>query len=47
MVYSVLLFVLHFKTIILMDPDWLLKVLHQSVVMVLRGNTASKIECSI
>ena len=30
-----------------MDPDWLLKVFHQSVVGVLRGNTASKMEYSI
>ena len=47
MVYSVLLSVLHFKTILFVDPDWLLNVFHQSVVGVLKGNTASKMEHSI
>ena len=47
MVYSVLLSVLHFKTILLVDADWLLKVSHQSLVGVLKGNTASKMEHSI
>ena len=42
-----MLSVLHVKTILLMDPDWLLKVFHQSVVEILRGNTASKMEYSI
>ena len=46
MVCSVLLSVLHFKTILLVDPDWLLKVFHQSAVGVLKGNTASKMEHS-
>ena len=47
MVYSVLLSVLHFKTILLVDPDWLLKLFHQSAVGVLEGNTASKMEHTI
>ena len=47
MVCSVLLSVLHFKTILLVDPDWLLKLFHQSAVGVLEGNTASKMEHTI
>ena len=47
MVYSILLSVLHFKTILLVDPDWLLKLFHQSAVGVLEGNTASKMEHTI
>ena len=47
MVHSVLLSVLHFKTILLVDPDWLLKVFHQSAVGVLKGNTESKTESTI
>ena len=47
MVYSVLLSVLHFKTILLVDPDWLLVNFHQSAVGVFKGNTASKMEHSI
>ena len=39
--FSVLLSVLHFKTILLMDPDWLLKVSHQISRRVLDGNTVS------
>ena len=46
MVYSVLLLVLHFKTTPLMDPDWLLKLFHQSGVEVSEANTASKMEHS-
>ena len=46
MVYSVLPSVLHFKTSLLVDPDWLLKVFHQSGVGVSKGNTASKMEHS-
>ena len=46
MVYSVLPPVLHFKTSLLVDPDWLLKVFHQSGVGVSKGNTASKMEHS-
>ena len=47
MVYSVLLSVLHFKTILLVDPDWLLKLFHQSAVGVSEANTASKMEHTI
>ena len=47
MVYSVLLSVLHFKTILLVDPDWLFKLFHQSGVEVSEANTASKMEHSI
>ena len=47
MVYSVLLSVLHFKTILVVDPDWLLEVFYQSAVGVLEGNTASKMEHNI
>ena len=47
MVYSILLSVLHFKTILLVDPDWLLKVFHQLAVGFSKGNTASKMEHSI
>ena len=47
MVHSVLLSVLHLKTILLVDPDWLLEVFHQSAVRVLKGHTASKMEHSI
>ena len=46
LVYSVLLSVLHFKTILLVVL-LLLKVFHQSAVGVLKGNTASKMEHSI
>ena len=47
MVYSVLLSVLHFRTILLVDPDWLLKLFHQSAVGVSEANTASKMEHTI
>ena len=47
MVHFVLLSVLPFKTILFVDPDWLLKVFHQSAVGVLKGNTASKMEYNI
>ena len=45
--YALLLSVLHFKTILLVDLDWLLKVLPESAVGVLKSNTASKMEHSI
>ena len=46
MVYLVLPSVLHFKTSLLVDPDWLLKVFHQSGAGVSKSNTASKMEHS-
>ena len=42
MVYSVLLSVLHFKTILLVDPDWLLKVFHQPAAGSLRATQRAK-----
>jgi len=38
--------VLHFKTSLLVDPDWLLKAFHQSGAGVSKSNTASKMEHS-
>ena len=46
MVHSILLSVLHLKTILLVDRDWLFKFFHQSPVGVLKGKTASKMEHS-
>ena len=42
MVYSVLLSVLHFKNILLVDPDRLLKPFYQSAVGVLRATQQAK-----
>ena len=44
MVYSILLSVLHFKTILLMDPDWLLKISPPISNRDLDGNKATKME---
>ena len=42
MEYAVLLSVVHFKTILLVDPDWLLKVSHQSAAGSLRATQRAK-----